>query len=202
MIRGREGGEVIPERRRHRTVVSDEHADVGLPTWLDNACDEHVAGERSPILATVSSASLELLPALRRAHDLIDREFASPIDLDAMAGAAGYSRFHFARAFRSAYGESPRAYLTRRRIERAKALLRSANLTVTEICLAVGFESLGSFGSRFRQLVGETPSAYRARSVEAAGPPPVPGCVALMWTRPHPAPVRGESTIARVGSQR
>ena len=150
----------------------------------------------------VSSVSLELLPALRRAHDLIDREFALPIDLDAMAGAAGYSRFHFARAFRAAYGEPPRAYLTRRRIERAKALLRSANLTVTEICFAVGFESLGSFGNRFRQLVGETPSTYRARSVEAAGPPPVPGCVALMWTRPHPAPAGGESTTARAGSQR
>jgi AraC-like DNA-binding protein len=150
----------------------------------------------------VSNVSLELLPALRRAHDLIDREFASPIDLDAMARAAGYSRFHFARAFRAAYGESPRAYLTRRRIERAKALLRSANLTVTEICFAVGFESLGSFGSRFRQLVGHTPSAYRAMSVEAAGPPPVPGCVALMWTRPHPVSAPRQATAPGVDSRR
>jgi AraC-like DNA-binding protein len=150
----------------------------------------------------VSNASLELLPALRRAHDLIDREFASPIDLEAMARAAGYSRFHFARAFRRAYGESPRAYLTRRRIERAKALLRSANLTVTEICFAVGFESVGSFGNRFRQLVGQTPSAYRVASVEIAGPPPVPGCVALMWTRPHPVPTKADATTAKAGSRR
>ena len=78
--------------------------------------------------------ALFLLPALRRARDLIDRDYAEPLDLDAMAGEAGYSRFHFARAFTAAYGETPRTYLTRRRIERAKTLLRTANLSVTEIC--------------------------------------------------------------------
>jgi AraC-like DNA-binding protein len=89
-----------------------------------------------------------LLPALRRARDLIDRDYAQPLDLDAMAGTAGYSRFHFARAFAAAYGETPRTYLTRRRIERAKTLLRTANLSVTEICSLVGFASLGSFSAR------------------------------------------------------
>ena len=102
--------------------------------------------------------ALFLLPALRRARDLIDREYAEPLDLDAMAGEAGYSRFHFARAFAAAYGETPRAYLTRRRIERAKTLLRTANLSVTEICFLVGFASLGSFSTRFRELVGRSPS--------------------------------------------
>src|SRR5829696_3521636 len=102
-----------------------------------------------------------------------------------MAREAGYSRFHFARAFANAYGETPRAYLTRRRIERAKTLLRTANLSVTEICLLVGFESLGSFGTKFRELVGQSPTAYRTGAVRSGGAPPIPGCIVLMWTRPH-----------------
>jgi len=125
----------------------------------------------------------DLLTALRRARDLSDREFASPLTLDAMAREANLSKFHFARAFARAYGETPRAYLTRRRIERAKDLLRSANLSITEICLLVGFESLGSFSSRFRALVGMSPTRYREAS---AATPPIPGCVVLMWTRPSP----------------
>jgi AraC-like DNA-binding protein len=133
----------------------------------------------------MTDSALFLLPALRRARDLIDREYAEPLDLDAMAREAGYSRFHFARAFADAYGETPRRYLTRRRIERAKTLLRTANLSVTEICLLVGFESLGSFGSRFRSLVGQSPTEYREAAVEAGGVPPIPGCLVLMWTRPH-----------------
>jgi AraC-like DNA-binding protein len=130
--------------------------------------------------------ALFLLPALRRARDLIDRDYAEPLDLDAMAGEAGYSRFHFARAFTAAYGETPRTYLTRRRIERAKTLLRTANLSVTEICFLVGFASLGSFSARFRDLVGRSPSEYRDDAVARTGAPPIPGCVVLMWTRPHP----------------
>src|SRR6476659_5638334 len=129
--------------------------------------------------------ALFLLPALRRARDLIDRDYGEPLDLDAMAGEAGYSRSHFARAFAAAYGETPRAYLTRRRIERAKALLRTANLSVTEICFLVGFASLGSFSSRFRELVGRSPSEYRRDAVSKTGAPPIPGCVVMMWTRPH-----------------
>lgn len=122
--------------------------------------------------------------ALRRARDLADRDFAQPIDLNALARAANLSKFYFARAFAEAYGETPRAYITRRRIERAKDLLRAANLTITEICLLVGFESLGSFSSRFRELVGATPSDYRRHYTACGGPPPIPGCFVLMWTRP------------------
>jgi AraC-like DNA-binding protein len=140
--------------------------------------------------------ALFLLPALRRSRDLIDREYAEPLDLDAMAGEAGYSRSHFARAFAAAYGETPRAYLTRRRIERAKTLLRTANLSVTEICFLVGYASLGSFSARFRELVGRSPSKYRAEAVERTGIPPIPGCVVLMWTRPHPEEEQsGRSTM-------
>ena len=134
----------------------------------------------------VVSQALFTLPALRRARDLIDRAYAEPLDLDAMSAEAGYTRFHFARAFAAAYGETPRAYLTRRRVERAKDLLRNANLTVTEICFAVGFESLGSFSARFRRCVGQSPSGYREAAVRAGGPPAIPGCVVMMWTRPHP----------------
>jgi AraC-like DNA-binding protein len=126
----------------------------------------------------------ETLTALRRAHDLIDRDFAEALDLDDLAREAGYSKYHFARTFAAAYGETPRAYLTRRRVERAKNLLRSANLSVTEICFLVGFGSLGSFSALFRRLVGQSPTAYRATSVAAGTPPPIPGCVVLMWTRP------------------
>jgi len=128
----------------------------------------------------------EILQALRRARDLTDRDFAQPLTLDAMAAAARLSKFHFARAFASAYGETPRTYLTRRRVERAKDLLRAANLTITEICFCVGFESVGSFSARFKELVGTSPTEYRR---SAAGAPPIPGCFVLMWTRP-PAPTR------------
>jgi AraC-like DNA-binding protein len=128
-----------------------------------------------------------LLPHLRAAKDFMDRAYAEPIDLDAVAAQAHCSRFHFVRSFRAAYGETPRAYLTRRRIERAKDLLRSANLTVTEVCSLVGFASLGSFSARFSECVGMPPSAYRDEVVRRGGPPPIPGCILLMWTRPHPA---------------
>ena len=139
-------------------------------------------------------AALDSLHALRRARDLIDRDFGEPLDLDLMAREAGYSRFHFARQFAATYGETPRAYLTRRRIERAKTLLRTANLSVTEVCFLVGFSSLGSFSSRFRELVGQSPTEYRNAAVARAGVPPIPGCFVLMWTRPHPeAPQSGRS---------
>ncbi|WP_308282474.1 AraC family transcriptional regulator [Pseudonocardia nigra] len=120
---------------------------------------------------------------LRRARDLIDRHFAEPLDLDAMATAAGFSRYHFARGFKEAYGETPGQYLTRRRVERAQDLLRSANLTVTEICHLVGFSSLGSFSSTFARLVGASPTEYRRVHV-ARGAAMVPGCFAMAWGRP------------------
>jgi AraC-like DNA-binding protein len=143
------------------------------------------------------------LAALRRAHDLIDRDYAEELDLDALAREAGYSKYHFARTFAEAYGETPRAYLTRRRVERAKSLLRTANLSVTEVCLLVGFESLGSFSGLFRRLVGQSPSAYRASSLAAGAAPPIPGCMVLMWTRPTdrgPQPRRSAANIADVWS--
>lgn len=137
---------------------------------------------------------------LRRARDLIDRRFAEPLDLDAMARTAGFSRYHFARAFRAAYGEPPGAYLTRRRIERAQDLLRAANLTVTEVCHLVGFSSLGSFSARFSELVGVPPTEYRRRHLERGARPPIPGCFLMAWSRPLPSgaipekpPVNGRS---------
>ena len=122
------------------------------------------------------------LKHLRRARDLIDREYARPLDVPAMARAALMSPAHFSRQFRAAYGETPYSYLMTRRIERAKALLRRGDLSVTDVCMAVGCTSLGSFSARFTELVGETPSAYRARSHDDYVA--VPGCVAMIRSRP------------------
>jgi AraC-like DNA-binding protein len=122
------------------------------------------------------------LAHLRRARDLIDREYARPLDVAALARAALMSPAHFSRQFRAAYGETPYAYLMTRRIERAKALLRRGDLSVSEVCVEVGCTSLGSFSARFTELVGETPTAYRGRDHAAlAG---VPGCIAKDLTRP------------------
>jgi len=121
----------------------------------------------------------ELLPHLRRARDHIDLHFDQPLNLDQLARVAGVSKFHFVRCFESTYGETPIRYLTRRRIERAQDLLRSANLSVTEICTLVGFASLGSFSSRFSSLVGESPTTYRDRWA-ARGGQHVPGCYLFM----------------------
>ena len=123
----------------------------------------------------------------------MDRHYAEPLSLELVARQAGYSRFHFLRAFRKAYGETPRAYLTRRRIERARDLLRSANLTVTEICHMVGFSSLGSFSALFKKEMQVTPSEYRAREVRRGGPPPIPGCFVLMWSHTEPSSQSGRS---------
>jgi AraC-like DNA-binding protein len=124
-------------------------------------------------------APLELLAHLRRARDHVDRNYREPLDLDGLARVAGVSKYHFARSFEVTYGETPMRYLTRRRIERAQDLLRAANLTITEVCMLVGFSSLGSFSSRFTQLVGESPTAYRDRWA-ARGGPHVPGCYLFM----------------------
>lgn len=130
----------------------------------------------------VTPEELANLAHLRRARDLMDRELARPLDVDAIARAALMSTAHFSRQFRAAYGEAPYAYLMTRRIERAKALLRGGDLSVTEVCMAVGCTSLGSFSARFTELVGETPTAYRAR--DHSGLASVPGCVAKDLTRP------------------
>jgi AraC-like DNA-binding protein len=136
----------------------------------------------------VTPEELADLAHLRRARDLIDREYARPLDVEALARRALMSSAHFSRRFRAAYGETPYAYLMTRRIERAKALLRRGDMSVTEVCMAVGCTSLGSFSSRFTELVGEAPTAYRARDHGAlAG---VPGCIAKDLTRPSRKPSR------------
>jgi AraC-like DNA-binding protein len=131
----------------------------------------------------VTPEKLADLARLRRARDLMDREYASPLDVAAIARTALMSPAHFSRQFRAAYGETPYGYLMTRRIERAKALLRLGDRSVTEVCLAVGCTSLGSFSARFTQLTGETPTAYRARDHRALAN--VPGCIARDLTRPE-----------------
>jgi AraC-like DNA-binding protein len=122
------------------------------------------------------------LAALRRARDTMDRDYARPLDVPALARAAYMSAGHFSRSFRAAFGETPHSYLMTRRIERAKALLRRGDLTVTEVCFEVGCSSLGSFSSRFTELVGESPSAYRARRHDQSAA--IPACFAKIFTRP------------------
>ncbi|RYB93365.1 AraC family transcriptional regulator [Nocardioides oleivorans] len=121
----------------------------------------------------------DVLVHLRRARDHLDRHFDEPFDLDHLAGLAGMSRFHFARSFATTYRTTPAAYLAARRVERAQDLLRGANLTVTEVCHAVGYSSLGSFSSRFREIVGESPSDFQRRYA-VAGNPRIPGCYVFM----------------------
>ena len=129
------------------------------------------------------SADIDELRRLRRARDRMDREYAQPLDVPALARTALMSPGHFSRRFREAYSETPYSYLMTRRIERAKALLRRGDLSVTDVCFAVGCTSLGSFSARFTELVGETPSAYRARNHdELRGLSP---CQAMVLTRPR-----------------
>jgi AraC-like DNA-binding protein len=124
----------------------------------------------------------EDIALLRRARDVMDRDYARPLDVAALSRVALMSPAHFSRQFRAAYGESPYSYLITRRIERAKAMLRQGDRSVTEVCMAVGCTSLGSFSARFTELVGETPSAYRARDHRALAA--VPACVARRLNRP------------------
>ncbi|MER6099308.1 helix-turn-helix transcriptional regulator [Streptomyces sp. NPDC001728] len=126
--------------------------------------------------------TLEDLVRLRRARDVMDRDYALPLDVPALASVALMSTGHFARGFRAAFGETPYSYLMTRRVERAKALLRRGDLSVTDVCFAVGCTSLGSFSSRFTELVGESPSAYRARRHDDGAA--IPACVAKVRTRP------------------
>jgi AraC-like DNA-binding protein len=126
------------------------------------------------------------LAHLRRARDRIDRDYAEPLDVPAMACTALMSPAHFSRKFRATYGETPYSYLMTRRMERAKAFLRQG-MSVTETCVAVGCTSLGSFSSRFTEIVGETPSQYRGqdhRHIEV-----IPSCVSMVVTRPRRTPV-------------
>lgn len=131
---------------------------------------------------------LENLVLLRRARDLIDREYAKPLDVPTMARKALMSPAHFSRRFRAAYGETPYSYLMTRRIERAMALLRSG-VSVTDACMAVGCTSLGSFSTRFTEVVGVTPTRYRSQGHDAIKA--MPACMAKTYTRP----VRNSSRI-------
>jgi AraC-like DNA-binding protein len=150
---------------------------------------------RASYTDVVTPEEIANLAHLRRARDLMDREYARPLDVDALAREALMSTAHFSRQFRAAYGETPYAYLMTRRIERAKSLLRRGDLTVTEVCLAVGCTSLGSFSARFTELVGATPTAYRQRNHEALVG--VAGCIAKDLTRPSRKPSRiGEAQAA------
>jgi AraC-like DNA-binding protein len=139
---------------------------------------------------TATEQHLRNLAQLRRVRDRIDREFAQPLDVEALARGAHMSAGHLSREFRQAYGESVYSYLMTRRIERAMALLRRGDLTVTEVCFTVGCSSLGTFSSRFTELVGMPPSTYRNRAADATAG--VPSCVVKQVTRP----IRNRETLA------
>jgi AraC-like DNA-binding protein len=130
---------------------------------------------------------------LLRARDAMDRAYAEPLDIPAIAAVAHVSEAHFIRSFRATFGETPHRYLQRRRVERSMTLLRETDRSVTDVCLDVGFTSLGTFSRTFRDIVGQTPSAYRA----ANGPMPAPNCSQMAGTRPRdagPPAVRSSSS--------
>ena len=116
-----------------------------------------------------------------RARDAMDRTYAEPLDVPSLASIACVSEAHFIRTFRSTFGETPHRYLQRRRVERAMFLLRATGLSVTDVCLEVGFNSLGTFSRTFKEIVGESPAAYRKRGPLSI---PVPSCFVMAWTRP------------------
>ncbi|GAA0236588.1 hypothetical protein GCM10009527_036410 [Actinomadura nitritigenes] len=151
--------------------------------------EDVTGGTYDPDVARKPASEQRLLDLarLRRVRDRIDREFARPLDVEALARGVNMSAGHLSREFRAAYGESPYSYLMTRRIERAMALLRRGDLTVTEVCFEVGCSSLGTFSTRFTELVGMPPSVYRRRAADAPGE--LPSCVAKQVTRP----VRGRS---------
>jgi AraC-like DNA-binding protein len=146
------------------------------------ALSERTSGDAPGIVDGVMPQEIADLAHLRRARDFIDREYAQPLDVPAMARAAHMSPAHFSRKFRAAYGETPYSYLMTRRIERAKALLREGE-SVTYTCVAVGCTSLGSFSARFTEIVGVTPSEYRGRDHRHLEV--VPSCVSRFATRPQ-----------------
>ena len=131
---------------------------------------------------TASQQRLNDLALLRRVRDRIDREYAQPLDVEALARGVNMSSGHLGRQFKLAYGESPYSYLMTRRIERAMALFRRGDLSVTEVCFTVGCSSLGTFSTRFRELVGVSPSTYRQQASSATAG--LPSCVAKQVTRP------------------
>jgi AraC-like DNA-binding protein len=145
------------------------------------------------------SVDLDELRLLRRARDRMDREYAQPLDVPSLARTALMSTAHFSRRFREAYSETPYSYLMTRRIERAKALLRRGDLSVTEVCFEVGCTSLGSFSARFTELVGETPSAYRARDHDDLRV--VASCQMMVMSRPRKDASRPRKDASRPRSE-
>ena len=144
---------------------------------------------------STAARHLRDLARLRRVRDRIDREYAQPLDVEALARGAHMSAGHLSRQFRRAYGESPYSYLMTRRIERAMALLRRGDLSVTEVCFAVGCSSLGTFSTRFTELAGMSPGVYRRDAAQATAG--MPSCVARQVTRPvRTQPVRNEEAPA------
>jgi AraC-like DNA-binding protein len=187
----------VPQRlflRRASEAAAAQSWPVGSDTCADKADrpglktvgthGDNVAVSRNGTNQSASASEQRLrdLALLRRVRDRIDREYAQPLDVEALARGANMSAGHLSRQFRLAYGESPYSYLMTRRIERAMALLRRGDLTVTEICFAVGCASLGTFSTRFTELVGVPPSAYRQQHTGmTAG---MPACVEKQVTRP------------------
>ncbi len=135
-------------------------------------------------MTTTQQQRLRDLAQLRRVRDRIDREYARPLDVQALARGANMSAGHLSRQFKLAYGESPYGYLMTRRIERAMALLRRGDMSVTDVCFTVGCSSLGTFSTRFTELVGEPPSAYRARYATEPAAGEMPSCMTKQVTRP------------------
>lgn len=146
---------------------------------------------------TSSAPAIPLSRHLLRVRDLIDRAYVGPLDLPALARSAHVSESYFSRSFKAAFGESPHQYLLSRRMERAKALLRTSDLLITDVCLAVGFTSLGSFSAQFRRFVGMSPTAYRELDHRELAR--IPGCLVRRHTRPtaHRAGLEKHGAIGR-----
>jgi len=164
---------------RNSTVCAESRPRAQRRRWT--------SGTRHGTIEQVASSTpfsqrLQDLAQLRRVRDRIDREYRQPLDVEALARGAHMSAGHLSRQFRMAYGESPYSYLMTRRIERAMALLRRGDLSVTEVCFAVGCSSLGTFSTRFTELVGVPPSVYRQQARDATAG--IPSCVAKQVTRP------------------
>src|SRR3954466_12116061 len=137
-------------------------------------------GRVRAVMTAVSRAVEERNRRMLRARDAMDRAYAQPLDIPTLAGVAHVSEAHFIRTSRATFGETPHRYLQRRRVERSMFLLRETDRPVSDICLEVGFTSLGTFSRTFREIMGESPTAYRGRAIARA----VPSCFAMAWTRP------------------
>ena len=172
---------------RSRGFDHDTRLDITVATWAYNQALADIDEGSSLVChpswtrALTAAQRLSDLARLRRVRDRIDREYAQPLDVEALARGAYMSAGHLSREFKLAYGESPYSYLMTRRIERAMAMLRRGDLSVTEVCFAVGCSSLGTFSTRFTELAGVPPSTYRCQAAATAG---MPSCVAKQVTRP------------------